>query len=285
LGFLALSQFFGLKAGEPLFVAATLMTSGTGMAVRLLRDHNAVATPSGRILIGSSVLDDFPAIFLLALAFGLHQGHGASGELLQSGLLHGGGLLLIGIVTLILHRIHYRFEVPVTWVLPTLVLGAWISHQFGLTALLGALLVGLAFRRFRGHEMLEDYLRPLSSFLIPLYFITVGMRVPLDALLDPSAWGLGVALFVLALLGRMVCLQGLGRDGKALGADPWLVMWGMVPRGMPGLVFATMAHEAGAIQTRTFFALILMVTLSNLIGLTGMALRLRHPSLKLSAIR
>lgn len=70
-------------------------------------------------------------------------------------------------------------------------------------------------------DSVKEYLTPFSQFLIPLYFITVGMRIPLVAMLDIHAWGLGLGLFVLALVGRLMCSQGIGRKEIAKGVDPW----------------------------------------------------------------
>lgn len=79
LGFLLLRGWFHLPAGEPLIIAATIMTSGTGMAMRILRDNQLVATPSGKVLLGASVLDRLSAILLLSIAFGLSKSTSSSG--------------------------------------------------------------------------------------------------------------------------------------------------------------------------------------------------------------
>lgn len=278
LAFLLLRDWFGLTRGEPLIVAATIMTSGTGMAMRVLRDHGLVDSPSGKVLLGASVLDDFPAILLLAVAFGISESHHPSGPSGSPWAFWGLTLLGAGVVvgaTLARERLRLRAVHAV----PLLVLGAWASHQWGLTALLGALLVGMSLRGKGSHEV-EAFVHPFAQFLIPLYFITVGMRVPLEALLDPGAWTLGVGLFALALLGRVVCTRGITRADLAMGVDPRLVMWGMIPRGLPGLVFATMAHQANLLSASTFFGLVLMVTLTNLVGLAGLAWRARKVTAK-----
>jgi len=283
LGFLLLRDWFHLPAGEPLIIAATIMTSGTGMAMRVLREHGLVDTPSGKVLLGASVLDDFPAIVLLAIAFG------ASGKNGFTGMAGGNRVVwLVSFATagLVFLFIRYRSKLKLHQVhaVPLLVLGAWVSQHWGLTALLGALVIGISLRG-NWSDSTERYLTPFAQFLIPLYFITVGMRVPQAALMEPSAWGLGFGLFALAFAGRVLCAQGIGAKQKREGVDPWLVMWGMVPRGLPGLVFATMAREAGLISATSFFGLVLMVTLTNLVGLGGLALRSKRPcSIKLEGI-
>ncbi len=277
IGFFLLRDWFRLPAGEPLVVAATIMTSGTGMAMRVLRDNQLVGTPSGKVLLGASVLDDFPAILLLSVAFGMAKST-------PSGILHGGmGIqsfvfpLLAALIVGLFVRFGEKLRLRPVHAIPLLVLGAWATHQFGLTSLLGALVVGISLRKGAAGDSMQEFLAPFSQFLIPLYFITVGMRIPLDALSDPDAWGLGFGLFVLALVGRLICALGIGRKAIASGVDPWLVTWGMIPRGLPGLVFATVAHEAQLLSATSFFGLVLMVTLTNLVGLAGLSWRAKRP--------
>lgn len=275
LSFLLLRDWFHLPAGEPLIIAATIMTSGTGMAMRVLRDHRLVDTPSGKVLLGASVLDDFPAILLLSVAFGMSRGEGIGAGLtgvnVKSWLLP----LACVVVVVILTRFRERLRFRAVHAIPLLVLGAWSSQQWGLTSLLGALVVGISLRGEKSGDM-EAYLTPFSQFLIPLYFITVGMRVPLAALTNPNSWVLGLGLFVLALVGRLLCSRGIGSNDVRQGVDPWLVMWGMIPRGLPGLVFATMAHQANLLTATSFFGLVLMVTLTNLVGLAGLSWRAKR---------
>ncbi|MEN9306528.1 MAG: hypothetical protein RL173_460 [Fibrobacterota bacterium] len=280
LGFLLLRDWFHIPAGEPLIIAATIMTSGTGMAMRVLRDHRLVDTPSGKVLLGASVLDDFPAILLLSVAFGISKGGDLGSGSLNWGYLSWLLPLVSAGVVLFVIRFREQLRFRPVHAVPLLVLGAWASHQWGLTALVGALLVGISLRGEKTGAV-ETYLTPFSQFLIPLYFITVGMRVPLAALVDPDSWVLGVGLFALALVGRLVCTRGIGARDIVNGVDPWLVMWGMVPRGLPGLVFATMAHEARLLSDTSFFGLVLMVTLTNLIGLAGLSWRAKRVGQKL----
>ncbi|MBK9578635.1 MAG: cation:proton antiporter [Fibrobacterota bacterium] len=271
LGFGLIHGFFRLAEGEPLIVAATIMTSGTGMAMRVLREHKLVGTPSGRVLLGASVLDDFPAILLLSIALASSR---TTRMDLDLGWIRPMDFLAAAVLLGMLLLIRFRKKVHIRPVhaIPLLVLGAWSSHHLGLTSLLGALLVGMALQGDNAEDT-ERFLSPYALFLIPVYFITVGMRVPLEALLDSRSWWLGGGLFGLALCGRLICSLGIGRDAREKGVDSWIIIWGMIPRGLPGLVFATVAREAGLLSATTFFGLVLMVTLTNLVGLAGLSWR------------
>ena len=58
------------------------------------------------------------------------------------------------------------------------------------------------------------------------------------------------------------------------GVDRWLVVFGLLPRGLPGLVFATTALSAGLIDSLQFSSLVLMVTVTTVLGLLLLERRL-----------
>ncbi len=63
-------------------------------------------------------------------------------------------------------------------------------------------------------------------------------------------------------------------------ADLQVITWGMIPRGLPGVVLASLAMSSGMVGPTTYLALVLMVALTNLIGLAGLTWRVRHPAQK-----
>jgi hypothetical protein len=58
------------------------------------------------------------------------------------------------------------------------------------------------------------------------------------------------------------------------GVDPWVVAFGLIPRGLPGLVFATTALARGLIDTVQFAALLITVATTTVLGLLLLERRL-----------
>jgi hypothetical protein len=56
------------------------------------------------------------------------------------------------------------------------------------------------------------------------------------------------------------------------------VVAGLIPRGLPGLVFATTALKAGLIDTVQFSALVIMVMTTTVVGLLLLERRLASVS-------
>jgi len=281
---------FQLSGATTLLCLAVLSATGTGVTLRLLAQRQALGTPSGRLLVGVSVLDDLPAIGLLSLAMaqGSAQARAAGQAAFQSpglpGLLLGLGLAALSYWGVERWRSRQSPRRPdLLTILLLLISCAWVGEASGLTSLLGALWAGVLLGRLLPQgpdspeeQRLRGQLTLLSEVFLPLYFLSVGMRVSAATLLNPAAWGLAAVLTVLALLCKAVCGLGVRSGDRAAGVDPQVVVYGLIPRGLPGLVFATSALAAGLIDAVQFSALVLMVTVTTVLGLVLLGRRLRQ---------
>jgi Kef-type K+ transport system membrane component KefB len=122
----------------------------------------------------------------------------------------------------------------------------------------------------------QRVLTVLSEVFLPLYFISVGMRISAGTLLQPAAWSLAAALIVMAMLSKLACGLGVDHRDRQAGVDRWLVVFGLIPRGLPGLVFATTALNQGLIDAVQFSSLVLMVTFTTVVGLLLLERRLKR---------
>ncbi|MFM9110963.1 MAG: cation:proton antiporter [Prochlorococcaceae cyanobacterium] len=283
-----LQHGLGLPAATTLVAVAVLSATGTGVTLRALAQAGALASPSGRFLVGVSVLDDLPAIGLLTGASLL--GAVRPGALAAAPAAGSPGLrLLLGLAVLALSlpasrwwlRRHGPWQPGPLGVLLLLTAGGWIGECSGLTSLLGALWAGLLLTRLApqsqsssaGQE-LRNQLALLSEVFLPLYFIGVGMRVQAATLLDPTAWQLAALLLPLAIGCKLLCGLGVGPADRAAGVDRPGVVFGLIPRGVPGLVFASTALSAGLIAPAQFSALVLVVSATTVLGLLLLGRRL-----------
>ena len=62
---------------------------------------------------------------------------------------------------------------------------------------------------------------------------------------------------------------------QAAGVDRWVVVFGLIPRGVPGLVLASTALGAGVISPLQYSALVLMVMVTTVLGLLLLGQRLQ----------
>jgi Kef-type K+ transport system membrane component KefB len=276
LAYAPVRGIYGLSSGATLLMLAALSATGTGVTLRLLAQRGALTTPSGRLLVGVSVLDDLPAIALLTLATLTGGNASARGSLAWLGLPLGLGAAALSwwAAGLWMRRRSERPQNPLA-LLILLISCAWVGEVSGLSSLLGALWGGVLLSRLRGTEgdrhdndaEGQGTFQVLTDVFLPLYFISVGMRLPLAALLEPRAWALAAGLIALALLSKAACALGIWRQDVASGVDRAVVVFGLIPRGLPGLVFATTARQAGVINAVEYSSVVLMVTFTTVVGL------------------
>jgi Kef-type K+ transport system membrane component KefB len=280
-----LQQGFGLSTATTLLFVAVLSATGTGVTLRALGQLGALKTPSGRLLVGVSVLDDLPAIALLTGSM-LLAGAGQGGV---AGLAGSGWLVLLGPVLALLSvpvsswwlRRHGPWQPGPLGMLLLLIGCSWIGEVTGVTSLLGALWGGVLFNRLapmgegsNEASELRGNLGLLSEVFLPLYFLGVGMRIQAATLLQPSAWWLALVLLLLAIGCKLICGLGISDRDQAAGVDRWVVVFGLIPRGLPGLVFASTALASGVITAAQFSALVLMVSGTTVLGLLLLGRRL-----------
>ena len=298
LAYAPLQALFQLSAGGTLLCVAVLSATGTGVTLRTLAQARALATPSAQLLIGVSVLDDLPAIAMLSLAMvlGFNSGTapaiGLGGSLLPLPIGLPLGLLLAALSVPAVRwwrQRHGVWEPSALGVLLVLITCSWLGECTGLTSLLGALWAGVLVSWLADPleavaelsspstpDRLRRHLSLVWEVFLPLYFIGVGQRIDASVLREAQAWWLALFLIGLGVLCKLLCALGISRRDQAAGVDRWVVVFGLIPRGLPGLVFASTALEAGLISRSIYASLVLMVSVTTVIGLLLLGRRLHQ---------
>ncbi len=237
-----------------LFVGATLCATSVGITARVLQDMGCIQSRESRIVLGAAVIDDVLGLIVLAavggaIAAAAGEGPGVSIALLATILAKAFGFVL-GAVTVghfvspSLLRLAVRFRVRgmlLTTALLMCFLLSYLAQSVNLAPIVGAFAAGVileerhyeAFLR-RGEPSLRDLLNPLITFLVPLFFVRMGLLVDLKSLGNTAVVGFAAALTAAAILGKQVCALGvLERRLNRLAVGV-----GMIPRGEVGLIFA-----------------------------------------------
>ena len=110
------------------------------------------------------------------------------------------------------------------------------------------------------HKHIEDLIEPLSHFLVPIFFIVVGMSVKLDTLFNLPVVLVALAVTVAAFIGKYVAGYVAGK-----GVNKAIIGIGMVPRGEVGLIFAAIGQQLGVLSDTVFSVIVIMVILTTLI--------------------
>lgn len=106
---------------------------------------------------------------------------------------------------------------------------------------------------------IEDFIEPLSMFLVPIFFVTTGLAVNIETMFNLPVLLVALGISVVAIAGKIVSGLVAGNVNK------WIVGWGMVPRGEVGLIFATIGKGLGVVSDTVFSVIVIMVILTTLI--------------------
>ncbi|HOX43247.1 MAG TPA: cation:proton antiporter [Myxococcota bacterium] len=267
------------------FLGATLTATSVGITARVLKDLGRSQTSEARVILGAAVIDDVLGLVILAVVVGVISAADRGGSLSAGDValtLGKAGGFLIGALVLgvlfsrklfsLASRLRAR-GVLLALGLVFCFLLAWLASVIGLAPIVGAFAAGLIleeahYRDYvdRGEHGLEELIHPISSFLVPVFFVLMGMRTDLRSFAQPGVLGLAGALTAAAILGKQACSLGvLGR-----GVDRLTVGLGMIPRGEVGLIFANigLALTVGGervIDEATFSAVVVMVIVTTML--------------------
>ncbi len=275
----------GSSAYEHAFLGTVLCATSVGITARVFKDLGRVQTPEARIVLGAAVIDDVLGLLVLAVvaavATAADRGSALSaveiGVTVSKAVLFVVGAIALGLLlSRRLFRIAARLRaggVLVAVGLSFCFVLAWLSDEVGLAPIVGAFAAGLVLeevhsREFagRGERTLDQLIEPISHFLVPIFFVLMGVRTDLLALAKPQILGLAAALTAAAIVGKQIC--GLAVLEK--GLDRVFVGLGMIPRGEVGLVVASIGLELSVrgepmIDAATFSACVIMVMVTTLL--------------------
>jgi Kef-type K+ transport system membrane component KefB len=149
---------------------------------------------------------------------------------------------------------------------------SYAASVAGLAPIVGAFAAGLVLEPVHYRELIEEkdvslevLLAPVTAFLVPVFFVLMGIRIDLGSLARPGILAFSLALTAAAILGKQACALGVGR-----GIDRLSVGIGMIPRGEVGLIFANMGLQmtiggAAILDASIYSSIVIMVILTTLV--------------------
>jgi Kef-type K+ transport system membrane component KefB len=253
---------------EPLLLVVALSATSLGLVVPVLKDAGQAGTALGQRLVVACTVADLASIVLLSVLFG------AEGEATSRIVLVASFVAVVAVVALAVlgadrwARLRTVVEtlqdstaqIRVRLALVLLVALTAVAGRFGLETILGAFLAGVVLSvvdpRPREHPRFRHGLDAVGfGVLIPVFYVTTGLRLDLAGLLqDPTAL-LRVPVFLLALLvarGVPVLLYA-----RSAGARPAVAAALLQATSLPFIATATQVGvELGLMTAVTAAALV-----------------------------
>lgn len=260
-----------------LFLGTVATATSVGLTARLLSERRKMGSPEGVTILAAAVFDDVLGIVVLALVVAVTRAKGSQStpadwkHIALIGtkalgfwiLFTAVGLLLARRLTHLLKRLRSMTTIASICVgLALLVAG--LSEMAGLAMIIGAYIVGLSLSQTDIAYELQERLRPLYDFLIPIFFCVMGMLVNFFAVKS--------VLLAAVFYG----LAGIGAKIVGCGIPAWFTGFnlrgavrigtGMIPRAEVALIVAGIGLSSNIISPEVFGIAVSLTMLSTLLA-------------------
>ena len=276
---------FGFSVREAMFIGIILSATSVSISARTLMELGVLQSRQGVSILAAAVIDDVLVILILSffIAFGVDQGEGEGGGVIEVMVIVGRVLLFLAVALVVgrfvlapLARWSTNAAISegviVTAIVVTLV-SAWFAEYVGEVALItGAFLAGIFLRRTEVHRLIDEKMRTIAyGFFVPIFFVGVGLSADATGFTASDIALLGVISLVAVVskiagsgLGALLAGEGI-RSSAQIGT-------GMVSRGEVGLIVASIGLTQGLVDTNLFSVMVLMILITTL--LTPIMLRI-----------
>jgi Kef-type K+ transport system membrane component KefB len=199
---------------SPLLLVIVLSATSLGLVVPVRKDAGQAEGEVGQTTIVAATVADFAAIVLLSLLFSASDGSPGSRLVLiaafsiivaVTGLVVGRVGMSRRVGEVLLRLQDTTAEIRARFAVVLLVSFTALAERFGLESILGAFLAGVVVsvvdRDSASHPHLRTKLEAVGfGFVIPVFFVSSGVRLDLQGLLDSPSALLRVPVFLAALL-------------------------------------------------------------------------------------
>ncbi|MCL2210597.1 MAG: cation:proton antiporter [Treponema sp.] len=274
-----------------LFLGVIATTTSVGISARTLSEKKKIDSPEGVTMLTAAVFDDVLWIILLAVVLGIVSilgGNSASGLSVQVILLMAGKVfgIWLGVTALLLFCSKalagfFKFfknslDFSVLALGFALILAGILEKQ-GLALIIGAYVAGLSLSKTDIAAVIQERIRPLYEFFVPMFFAVMGMMVNVREIISPPVLIFGAVYTLAVILSKVV---GAGSPALLLGFNrvgALRIGTGMIPRGEGALISCGIGLAIGVLDNRLFSAAILMIFLTIVVSppLLGIMLKIK----------
>jgi len=268
-----------------IFIGATLTATSVGITARVLQDIGKIRSREAKIILGAAVIDDIMGLVILAVVTGIITTASVGSELSSAGIFWiifkavAFVVAALAIGNFLAPKIlHVGSKMHVKGVLLSIALMvcftlAFLAGLIGLAPIVGAFAAGLIldrvhYRTFteRGEHDITELIEPIAVFLVPIFFVRMGMMVELNTFGHIDILLFAAVMTIAAIIGKQACSLAIFNKG----INRIAIGLGMIPRGEVGLIFAgigakLMLKGEPVISTSTFSAVVIMVIVTTLV--------------------
>jgi Kef-type K+ transport system membrane component KefB len=242
------------------------MILGIGMAcavtalpilVLLLEKLEILRLPIGQRILRYASLDDIAIWGVLALIL-------LDWERIER---QGAFLLLFTLASWAVRKLMLRLAEADRWYVGLIWLaGVGLAADWaGLHYMVGAFLAGAVLdHKWFGHEMMDRFRNIILLTIMPVYFLSTGLRTQWD-LGGLAVFGAAALLLFASVSGKLIGIRIAGRVLKWEKGEASVIGWLLQTKALIEIIFASVLLDKGIISNETFTALLLMAVASTML--------------------
>lgn len=258
----------GKSAHVAILIGGGLALSSTALVLQVLQQRRELSSQTGRLALAILILQDLAVLPLLVLVTALANGSESLGAVLGMSALRG--FVVLVVITVLgrvllrpLFRAIAQLDIHELFVAVTLlvVIGlAYITELAGLSMALGAFLAGLLLAETEFRPQIEADVMPYKSLLMGLFFMTVGMKIDAQFILDHL---LEILLGSAALIAmKAAALYGVLRAFRYTKSTSGHTALLLAQGGEFGFILFGLAGELGVLNPSVVKELLLVITMT-----------------------
>ncbi len=258
-----------------LFMGISMSVTAFPVLARILQERQLTKTFLGSTALTCAAVDDVTAWSVLAFIVAIVRATSMVSSIVNLVLVVAFISFMVLVLRPALPRLiggrNLECEDPpksvLAVVLCVVVASALITEIIGIHALFGAFLAGAIMPEVGGfRKKLAVRVENFSSvFLLPLFFVFVGLRTQINLLNDWQGWLLCLGIIAVATLGKL--------GGSAIAARWSGMSWSqslqlgalMNTRGLMELIVLNMGYDLGILSPRIFTMMVIMALVTTMI--------------------
>lgn len=246
--------FPGLSPVARALTAAIITPTSLGVAAIFFKESRILPSGTAQLVMAVAAIDDVIGLLILTGLLGMMTGAGGGVALvlvLAKAIVFfaaslTAGAILAPTISRWMSRLNGGEAMRLQVALASAVTFGWIAHRWGLSPLMGAyaggvFLTEVHFRNFESEKDehgVEYLLRGIKHILVPIFVVSVAMKVNLSLFLAMRPIALLTVGLGALVLGKLIAGQLAGP-----GNDKMTLAWGAIPRGEVALVIAGMGFS------------------------------------------
>lgn len=266
-----------------LFFGIMLTATSVGITVEVLKELGKLKGRVGSSILSAAILDDIIGILILSIVIGMN-GTGGEGNvsvtetvirvLLFFVFAAGAGVMCHYLIKWLSKRFPVSRRIPIFGLVICFIF-AWASEAlFGVAAITGAFVAGVVMSNMTSTQYIEKKIDTNSyMFFGPIFFANIGIGMDFSTF-NVELLGFSAAFVVAGLLAKILGCGAGALACKYSLKDSVRVGFGMMARGEVVLIVAKKGIDAGVIDAKYMFPVVMLIIISSF--LTPICLKLLY---------